>query len=60
MSYATLTNTPTTTPLPLTKPLDPIPHNIPTPAHTPDTSLDIMEIDEHKHLLHHTIYHVNK
>jgi hypothetical protein len=60
LSYATLTNTPSTIHNTLKRARPPIPQDIPDPQHTTDNPLDTMEIDGHKHLLHHTFYHVNK
>jgi hypothetical protein len=66
-SYATLTSTTTTnktasstTHKTLKRPTPSIPKDLPDPHHTADNPLDTIEIDAHKHLLHHTIYHVNK
>ncbi len=59
-SYATLTNATTTKPNPLKQAGPPATLKIPSPQHTTDNPLDIMEIDGHKHLLHQTIYHVSR
>ncbi len=58
--YATLANIPSTIHNTLKRVGPPIPHDMPDPQPTTDNPLDTMEIDGHKHLLRHTIYHVNK
>jgi hypothetical protein len=66
-SYAALKNNPslvTYAPSTIVKTLKraapPIPQDLPDPQHTTDNPLDTMEKDGHKHLPHHTMYHVNK